>query len=151
MDSYKRDELRRKHSLEMRRREREAREAPKVAYLARLAAAQAVALAELKASPDYTMIVKYLADLSEAELPHIVMPVFLEDMRGNGCQLSEGKIKRFLDELGLRREWVYNGEALRKVPHGSNCETSPEYPLDVEEVWGLWSWTPSEEFEQNNQ
>ena len=82
-------------------------------------------------------------------MPHMVVDTFIENLRDAGCQLSPSKIKNFLDDLGLRHEWVFDGEALRKVPHGWTPEGG-EYPLDADGVWSLWSWTPSPEFERDN-
>ena len=65
MDSYKKDELRRRLRQEKLGRAREAREAPRKAYMAKRDAAAAEALAGLKANPDYGLIVEHLAVYSE--------------------------------------------------------------------------------------
>jgi len=62
---------------------------------------------------------------------------------------DRGKIKIFLDDLGLKQR-EYCGQALCKVPHGWNPETKQEYPLDEEGVWACWIWTPGPEWERDN-
>ena len=141
MDSYEKDAIRRAHNLEKRARERAARDAPRQEYLARYAAAEAAALATIKANKDYNIIVEYLADCSTAEVEHIVLDVLITDVLERGCTLASVKIRSFLERDFKLKTWVHQGDELVRTPHGWTLERGP-YPIDAETIWDSWVWVP---------
>lgn len=141
MDSYEKDAIRRKHSFDKRARERAARDAPRQQYLARYAAAEAAALATIKANKDYNIIVEYLADCSTAEVEHIILDVLMTDVMERGCALTSTKIRSFLERDLKLKTWEYQGDVLVRTPHGWTMERGP-YSIDVETIWKSWVWVP---------
>ena len=146
MDSYKKDEIRRRHNYERKEREKTKRDAPRLEYNVRYATAAAEALTLMKANQDYQIIVDYLAECSAAELENIVLDTLVSDVLGRGCTLAPARIKGFLQRDLKLKMWTYQDQMLVRCPHGWTRERG-SFPIDSDAIWESWNWYPPDDSE----